>query len=126
MLEVLILIVAALVIWAIAKSVKAMKNAKVIADENHFKQADVEVEFRTGKIRIKNHDYTVNQVTGISAEPYTNSHKHGASKGWKAIIEVDDFKKPRHEMVFMSRKKANEFTQRLCTALRKAGGPSFN
>lgn len=125
MFEIFLLAVAGLVIWAIVKLIKASGNAKVTVDENRFKQADVEVEFQSGKIRIKNHEYKVDQVTGIKSEPYT-TNRNGDAMAWKAIIEVDDFKKPRHEMVFITKKKASEFTQRLCVALRKAGGPSFS
>lgn len=122
----IILLFVAFVGYWIFKAVQARKNSAVEFDDEHFAQAGVSVEFKSGTIRIKEHTYKVNQVTGILAEPYTSSQKHSGSQAWKVIIEVDDFKKPRHQMNFLSRKKANEFTQRLSTALRKAGGPSFS
>lgn len=121
---IVILFLAFLGYWFV-KSLKAHKNSAVEFDDHHFAQAGVNVEFQSGTIRIKEHSYKVGQITGIKAEPYKSSHQHGASQAWKAIIEVDDFQKPRHEMNFLSRKLANEFTQRLSTAIRKAGGPSF-
>lgn len=115
-----------LAIWAIVKSTKAMGNTKIILDANGFKQAGIEVTFSSGNLKIKSHNYHVNQVTGLSTEPFTSSHKHGASRAYRAIIQVDDFAKPIHKVDFMSRKKAEEFVQRFSVALRKAGGPSFN
>ncbi len=121
-----ILILAALLLWAIVKFVKGLQNGKVIADDVHFKQANVEVVFASGEIIIKGNSYKVDQVTGLLAEANSSTQKHGNSMAWNAIIEVDDFKKPRHKINFLSRNKANEFTQRLSVALRKAGGPSFS
>ena len=121
-----ILIIAALLLFVIFKFVKGFQNNRVIADDNHFKQADVEVTFATGAINIKGNTYDVNQVTGLLTEANSSTQKHGNSMAWNAIIEVDDFKKPRHKINFLSRNKANQFTQRLSTALRKAGGPSFS
>lgn len=109
-----------LAIWAIFKSIKAMGNTKIILDANGFKQAGVEVTFSSGDLKIKSHNYHVNQVTGLKTEAYTPG-----SRAYRAIIQVDDFAKPIHKVDFMSRKKAEEFVQRFSVALRKAGGPSF-
>jgi hypothetical protein len=122
---IIIILVLAFLVWLGIRIYKSAKSSQLTFDENHFKQGDVEVEFAKGTIKIKSNIYNVNQVTGISSEPYTQN-RHGSSRAWKAIIEVDDFKKPRYEMEFFSRKRANQFTQRLCVAVRKAGGPSFS
>jgi hypothetical protein len=122
---ILIILVLVFVFWIGTRIYKGAKNSKPTFDDHHFKQGDVEVEFATGKIRIRNYTYNVNQVTGISSRPFMQN-RHGNSRAWKAIIEIDDFKKPSHTIEFFSLKSANEFTQRLSTALRKAGGPSFN
>ncbi|MBS1777018.1 MAG: hypothetical protein JSS64_12140 [Bacteroidetes bacterium] len=120
------LLIVAFLGWVGVRIYKSYKSSQMTFDEHHFKQGDVDVIFATGIIKIRTTEYKVNQVTGIKAEPYTQSHRHGGSKAWKAIIELDDFRKPRYEMEFFSRKRANEFTQRLSVALRKAGGPSFS
>ncbi len=122
---IIIILVLAFLLWVGTRIYKSAKSSKLTFNDHHFKQGDVEVEFATGVIKIKNYAYNVSQVTGLSSEPYTQN-SHGSSRAWKAVIEIDDFKKPRHEMEFFSRKKATEFTQRLSTALRKAGGPSFS
>ncbi|MFT3932172.1 MAG: hypothetical protein QM726_01045 [Chitinophagaceae bacterium] len=121
---IIIILVLAFLIWIGIRIYKSAKSSNLTFDDHHFKQGNVEVIFSAGTIKINNYTYNVNQVTRISSEPYT-TNSHGNSRAYKAIIEVDDFKKPRHQMEFFSRKKAEEFTQRLCTAIRKAGGPSF-
>lgn len=122
---IIVLLIVGFVLWLGIRIYKSAKSTKLEFDEHHFKQGDVEVIFATGEIKIGGYSYNVDQVTGISSEPYS-TNRHGSSRAYKAIIEVDDFKKPRHQMEFFSRKKAEEFTQRLCTAIRKAGGPSFS
>lgn len=123
---IIILLIAAFILWVGMRIYKSIKSTKLSFDDVHFKQGDVEVIFAKGTISIGKYTYNVNQVTGVSAEPYSSNKFGKGSQAWKAIIEVDDFKKPRHVMEFFSRSKANEFTQRLCTALRKANGPSFS
>jgi len=124
-MEIIVLLIVGFLLWVGFRIYKSVKSSKLEFDEHHFKQGDVEIIFATGEIKIGKYSYKVDQITGISSEPYS-SNSHGNSRAYKAIIEVDDFKKPRHQMEFFSRKKAEEFTQRLCTAIRKAGGPSFS
>ncbi len=58
----------------------------------------------------------------MHAEPL-HSNRYGDCRVWLAILNIDDFKKPKHQITFPSRDSANVFIQRLSTALRKAGGP---
>lgn len=101
------------------------KGKKYVANDNEFKQSDVTVNFGNRTIKIKNKTYNVNQVTGIRWEALTSSHKHGDSQMKTVVIDLDDFEKPHHKISFMSKGHAEKFIQRLSTALRKAGGPSF-
>ena len=98
---------------------RIFSNSKVVADENHFSQAGVRVDFQTGKINIKGRTYNVGAVQGLE-------HKRISRFGTEVYIKVDDFKKPIHMVGVMGIGKEGErFVQRLSTALRKAGGPSF-
>ena len=101
------------------------KGKKYVANDNEFKQSDVTVNFGNRTIKIKNKTYNVSQVTGIRWEALTSSHKHGDSQMKTVVIDLDDFEKPHHKISFMSKGHAEKFIQRLSTALRKAGGPSF-
>ncbi len=102
-----------------------LKGKKYAANDNEFKQSGVDVNFGNKTITIKNKTYNVNQVTGIRWEALTSNHKHGDSQMKVVIIDIDDFDKPHHKISFMSKGHAEKFVQRLSTALRKAGGPSF-
>lgn len=96
------------------------------SDEDVFQQGNVRVEFGTGKISIGKFVYDVDQVTGIRSEPYGRTAVGAYNdRDWKAVISVDDLVKPRHEIIFRSARRAEDFTQRLCVAIRKADGPSF-
>ncbi len=106
-------------------AIKVMRDrTTVVVDDNSFYQNGVRVNFPTGEITIKKHTYPVSQITGIK------STFEGAGLQQQGIIkiEVNDFEKPIHKVLFTgptSRKHAEEFSQRLSVALRKAGGPSF-
>ena len=97
--------------------IKDKANSKVITTENSFEQAGVKVLFDTGKITIKNKTYDVKDVTGI--ETIFSQREH------VVVIKVDDFNAPLHKIKILGRNEADKFTQRLSTALRKAGGASF-
>jgi len=80
------------------------------------------VNYKDETIKIGKYIYPVNKVTGISTittyGKYTNNHH--------IKIELDDMRKPVQNVpVIGSEHHANEFNQRICVALRKAGGPSF-
>ena len=58
-------------------------------------------------------------------KPFRETRRNASSKAKNVIIEVDDFKKPNHKVLFVTSGQAEKFMQRLSTALRKAGGPNF-
>lgn len=101
------------------------KGVHYTANDQEFKQAGVHINFTRGTIYIKGRRYEVKQVTGIRMDALTSSHKHGNSIAKTVTIELDDFAKPHHKILFISKGHARKFMQRLSVALRKAGGPSF-
>ncbi|MBN8577589.1 MAG: hypothetical protein J0L66_11650 [Cytophagales bacterium] len=101
---------------------KILTKPRLQANEDFYEQHGVKVNFKEGTITIRNHRYTVNQVTGIKIiEPGSGKL---TTRGVE--IEVDDFEKPIHKITiggFGNQQKM--FAQRLSVALRKAGGPNF-
>jgi len=94
----------------------------MVATDDMFQQRDVTVDYKAGTITIKKYTYKVNQVTGVSRTTTIN----GSRKDHFAQIEVDDMQKPVHKIpVIGSQHSADEFVQRICVAIRKAGGPNF-
>lgn len=87
------------------------------ATATEFSQCGVHVDFETHKIRIGRHLYSVEDVQGLESK--------ASGSGMLVYIKVDDFKKPIHTIRVMGYKSGERFMQRLSTALRKAGGPSF-
>lgn len=115
---ILIVAVIGLVIYLIFLN---KKRTTVVVDENSFSQHGVRVDFSAGTITIKEHTYPVNKVTGINTV-------YDRRSGGIVSIEVDDFIKPIHKVVFggtIGENQSKDFAQRLSIALRKAGGPSF-
>jgi hypothetical protein len=105
---------------------KGFSNTRFTADENEFKQGGVTVNFKKQTIEINGNNYNVNQVTGIRTKAFQReTRRNASSKAKNVIIEVDDFKKPTHKVLFVTSGQAEKFMQRLSTALRKAGGPNF-
>ena len=99
----------------------------IVVDENSFAQNGVRVDFSAGIITIRKHAYPVNAVTGIRYQSSGKQRTMGV-QGGSVDIEVDDFKKPIHNVLFngfSAEKDSKEFAQRLSVALRKAGGTSF-
>jgi hypothetical protein len=102
---------------------KYFTGRKMVATEDMYQQRDVTVDYKAGTITIKKYVYKVNQVTGISRLTTTN----GRRKDHFAEIAVDDMQKPVHKIpVIGSQHSADEFVQRICVAIRKAGGPDFH
>ena len=110
------LVVFAVIAFAAYKIYKASDFA---ANDDEFRQAGVKVVFSTGKITIGKHIYDVTDVQGLESERFR--------MGTVITIKVDDFKKPLHKVSIdgFGREPGERFKQRLSTALRKAGGPSF-
>ena len=117
-------LIGGLVYWLYTVS---KKRRTVIVDENSFYQNGVRVDFAASTISIGKHTYPVNKVTGIRANTQQSKHLIGANGG-NVEIEVDDFVKPVHKVIFNGYsvdKDTKEFAQRLSIAIRKAGGTSF-
>ena len=106
---------------------KGFSNTRYTADENEFQQGGIVINFKNQTIKINDHLYKVNQVTGIRMKAFEReTRRNASSKAKNVIIEVDDFKNPMHKVLFVTSGQAEKFMQRLSTALRKAGGPSFH
>jgi hypothetical protein len=91
-------------------------------NEEFYKQRGVTINYKSKTIQIGSRSYDVNKVTGIS----TVTQPSGNRNNYYTEIQVDDMKKPVHKIaVIGSHSAAQKFTQRICVALRKAGGPDF-
>lgn len=104
--------------WYLFK--KLISNDKYTVNEYEFRQAGVLVTFATGKITIKGKTYNATDVQGIET-------LHISKLAAQISIKVDDFNTPIHKIHIrgVGKGAAEKFVQRLSTALRKAGGPSF-
>ncbi len=113
----ILLIILLLVAFGLYKLVSG--SSRFHADENSFRQGKVTVDFATKKITIGSQSYPVTDVQSLES-------KTVSSLTTDVFIKVDDFKKPIHTVKIIGFGNAGEkFMQRLSTALRKAGGPSF-
>jgi hypothetical protein len=102
---------------------KYFSGKQMVATDDMYSQRDVTIDYKAGTIAIKKHSYPVNHVTGIAVITQTNGNR----SNYHVQIEMDDMRKPIHKIpVIGSKKSAEEFMQRICVALRKAGGPSFS
>jgi hypothetical protein len=117
----LIIIVVAVLFY----SLLFFKGVHYTVDDREFKQAGVRINFANNTITVKGKTYRVGQVTGIRMEAFTRSHRHGNSIAKTVTIDLDDFSKPHHKVLFISKGHSRKFMQRLSIALRKAGGPDF-
>lgn len=120
---ILILLVLILIVVTVWKVYRFFTDGKIVETDELFKQRTVTIYYKTGKIQIGNKTYDVNQVTGIVTNTVTNSNGRNA---YHVTIELDDIRNPVHKIgVHGGLKTAEQFSQRLCVALRKAGGPNF-
>lgn len=94
-----------------------IRTNSYVANDQEFKQNGVRVVFADRTITIGKRTYSVDKVKGIRWERVANSSH--------VTIEVDDFDKPIHKIGVVGPKGAEVLQQRICTALRKANGPSF-
>ena len=94
-----------------------IRSNSYTANEHEFKQAGVRVQFKEEKITINGRTYNVNEVQGLEIQQRGNASY--------VIINIDDFNKPVHKIGVSGRGNGEKLMQRLSTALRKAGGPSF-
>lgn len=105
---------------------KYFAGRQVTVTENSFKQNGVLVTFNDGKIKIGKHVYNAKQVTNIRTVTHPNASNVFRAATAYVKIEVDDFKRPVHQLTIIGGERAaDKFTQRLCVAIRKAGGPDF-
>jgi hypothetical protein len=126
----LTLVIIIVVIFGIYRIVHMFTSNVVKANTDYFQQAGVKVDFRQKTITIKNKAYDVGSVTGINTITTSGGRGMGdAIRSTIGIVEIkmDDFKKPIHRVeISGGQGRADDFVQRLTTALRKAGGPDFN
>jgi len=101
-----------------------IKQGKYNESASQFTQARVTIDYTNQTITIKGRSYHVDKVTGIQIQAF-RSERRGNSKSKNVVIEIEDISKPVHKINFLSRRQAEKFMQRVCVALRKAGGPSF-
>lgn len=100
---------------------RRFKAGTFIANDTLFSQAGVVVYFKKGIIQIKGKDFNLNVVTNIRTEPPPRNQ----TMAYDCVLSLNDFILPEHRIRFVNEKNANQFMQRLCTAIEKAGGPVF-
>ena len=101
---------------------RRFKAGTYIANDTMFSQAGIIVYFQKQKISYKGRDYGINAVTNVQTEPPPRDQ----TMAYDCVISLSDFKTPEIRLRFINRGQANKFMQRLCTAIEKAGGPSYS
>jgi len=120
---IVILIFLSLFVLVIMLIRKYFKGKKIISTDELYSQHGLTIEYGTGLIKIGKYSYDVKDVTGIKTEYSVGGTRHKQF----IKIEVDDLVKPVHIInIVGSTNSADQFTQRICVALRKAGGRSFS
>lgn len=104
--------------------IKTLANNKFTETTSEFSQAKVTVNYPNKTITIKGRTYNVDQVKGIKTQAF-RTERRGNSPAQNVVIEVEDISNPIHKITFLQRRFAEKFEQRLCIAIRKAGGPNF-
>lgn len=112
------------VVWQGTKwfvqTLRAHAERPILSDHG-FRQCKVFVDYRKGTITFPRGDtYPVHRVRGLRWEDYATSGSY------RAIIEVDDLKKPIRRVGFSTSAGPEAFVSRLRTAIEKAGGPAFS
>jgi hypothetical protein len=90
-------------------------------NDKQFSQAGVVVDFEKKKVFLKGREFELNQVTNVRTRPPLVAKR----MAFDCVISLSDFKLPEHRITFASSTAANNFMQRLITAIEKAGGPTF-
>lgn len=99
-----------------------INDGEMVSTDEKFSQLGVTVDYAAHTITIKKHSYPVGAVTGIAKI----TEQNGRRRNFYIEIKVDDLRKPVHNIAVIGfDKRATEFMQRLCVAIRKAGGPDF-
>lgn len=100
---------------------KRLRAGGFTANDTLFSQAGITVYFQKQKISYKGRDFALNAVTNVRTEPPTR----GQTLAYDCVVSLSDFKTPEIRLRFINAGQANKFMQRLCTAIEKAGGPSY-
>lgn len=120
-MNVIILGLVILAVFAAYTIFKRFKAGTYKADDTMFSQAGVTVYLKKQKIEIKGREFEIDSITNIRTEPPSRNQ----TLAYDCVISLSDFKLPEHRIRFVTASKANQFMQRLTTAIEKAGGPSF-
>jgi hypothetical protein len=110
-----LLLIGGFFFWLI---MKLNKQKKFVSNDNLFNQNGVTVNYQDGSVEIGKHKFPVSKITGIRSS-YTHRQLPAV------LIEVDLIEQPVHTIPFNRVDYRDTFIQRLCVAIRKAGGPSF-
>ena len=104
--------------WLIGAT-RAYADRPIMSDHG-FRQRRVSVDYRKGTITLPRGDtYPVHSVRGLRWEDYPRSGRY------RAIIDVDNLKRPIHPVSFSTPAGPEAVVARLRTAIEKAGGPRF-
>jgi hypothetical protein len=118
---ILILVIIAVIGFFGYRIIRYFAGRTMVSTDELFQQNDVTIDYRSRTLKIGKHSYSVDQVTGISTKWQT-----GIGGGRFVRIDVDDLVKPVHYVPILGGEMSGKkFMQRVCVALRKAGGPSF-
>jgi hypothetical protein len=105
--------------WLIA-SYRAYRERPILTDRA-FRQCGVLVDYETGTITLPRGDrFPVQRVRGLRWEDFRRAGSY------RAIIDIDDLKRPVHPVGFSISGGPEAFISRLRTAIEKAGGPRFS
>ena len=113
------LILAGTVVYLIYRFFSGMK---MVATDDMYQQRGITVMYKDGTIAIGKYTYPVSKITSLTR---ITNHT-GNRKSHYIKIEVDDMRKPVHKVAVVGTEHQSEqFMQRICVAVRKAGGPDF-
>lgn len=102
------------------RAIRAHLERPIVSD-HAFSQCGVSVDYRAGTITLPRGDvFPVECVRGLRWEDF------GRSGHYRAVVEVDDLKRPIHPVGFSTPAGPEAFVSRLRTAIEKAGGPLFS
>lgn len=95
---------------------------KVVATDSLYSQRGLTIDYTAGTMKFRSHTFPVKQISGITLI----TDRNGNRKSYHMRIDIDDIKKPNIRVpVIGSSTQAESFMQRICVAVRKAGGPNF-
>jgi len=86
--------------------------------EDEWSQAGIRIEFKTGKCTHEGHTFYAKDVRSITWRELSGLQH-------QVRIQVEDFQKPVILIYLVGVHVREAFVERLCMAIRKAGGPDF-